>query len=493
MKTQDKVLEEILTKAKEIAPNFSWVSKTPQTDILSAGSPQFWALYTLVEYIKAITGFSNFGDITTLLKNNLKLILDLTTDELDSLLENDLDNLADLWGYERIEEQVAHGTFRFVFTSSNLVTIGEGVSIRSTAGINYKTSQLVTAIPSNKGDGYLSIDVLCESTESGVEGNVAEGSHFDLVDTSISNFSYAFPIEDINNGVSAETNTNFIERIQLTRAQRGVPSRTWLINTLLKDPRVYNLKIIGLGEENFYRSYGADVWIYGEEVPISIEESFTTESIEGTCAHVLKNVPLINKDPISEYPPGAYTFQVNELDPEGEEYGGSVNAIVYVSWSGACGVSEGTIKYKYDSTISDLQEMLVDPRYWLLGGRDVVLIKKAFGKYIDVNVRIKIEGGYIFNDVKSNVQHDLFVYIYGGLATSGVVYPRQTFVSEIQKSDLLNVVLDSEGVDQVNLSLFKMKFSDSTDWSGESLEFEYNQYPEIDITDEVSVVIEEMV
>jgi len=492
MKTKDEILKELLEEGKEKASNFSWVPKTPQADILTASSLQFWALHVLVEYVKSISGFDYFSDITTTLKNNLKSVLNLTDDELNALLEKDLDNLADLWDYTRIAEVSAHGSFRFVFTSSDSVTITTGTSIRSPTGIAYKTTQTLTLSPTNKGDGYLSIDILAKSEETGVEGNVAQGTYFELVDVALANFSFAFPIYDIENGVNKETDANFISRIQSTRAQRGIPSRTWLLNTLLEDPRVYAVKIVVLGDENFYRAYGADIWICAEEIPVTWEEDFITTSFEGKCVHILGKVPLINKDPIVSYPDLSYNYILTEFDSDGHEYGGSIDAIVYVSWDGACGVNAGPISYKYDSTIADLQEMLADPEYWLLGGRDVVLVKKAFGKYIDLNVRIKIESGYIFEDVKANVQQDLFAYIYGGLASNGTVYTRQTFIDELQKSDILNVILDSVGVDQVNVSLFKVKFSDSSDWSGETLEFEYNQYPEMTVTDSDSVVIEEM-
>lgn len=492
MKTKNKIIEELLEEAKTIASNFSWVPKTPQADILTASSLQFWSLHVLIEYIKSISGFDYFSDITATLRSNLKTVLNLTDDELDTLLENDLDNLADLWGFTRIAEVVAHGSFRFVFSSANPVTINEGITIRSPTGIDYKTTQTLSLTPTNKGDGYLSIDILCESEESGIEGNVAEDTYFELVDTSITGFSFAFPIYDIDNGVNKETDANFITRIQNNRAQRGVPSTTWLTNKLAEDPRVYDSKIVVLGDENFYRSYGADVWICAEEIPVTQEEDFITDSFEGVCAHILKKVPLINKDPIISYPDGIHTYTLTEFDSEGHEYGGSIDAIVYIAWNGGCGVNGGTMSYKYDSTIEDLQEMLVDPEYWILGGRDIVLIKKAFGKYIDLNVRIKVESGYIFEDVKANVQHDLFVFIYGGLASGGTIYARQTFIDEIQKSDMLDVMLDSKGVDQVNVSLFRIKFSDSSDWTQETLEFEYNQYPEMDVSDADSVVIEEM-
>jgi len=494
MKNQNEILQELLAYAKELAPNFSWVAKTPQSDILSATSPQFWALYFLIfEYVRSVSNFSAFSSITDSLKNNLKAILDLTDDELDSLLKSDLDNLASLWDYTRNSAQSAYGNFRFVFNAADVVSISEGLNIRSQNGITYQTSQAVTNAPNDKGDGYYSVDVYCESLEEGVQGNVAAETYFDLVNATLTNFEFAFPVNDIDNGVDEETNDDFITRIDSTRSQRGVGSLTWLENYLLMDPRVYDVNIQRLGDDYFYRSYGTDVWIYGEEDPVSRTEDFITENIGGDCGHILQKAPLIAVDPIESYPNGVNIFTLVRGDEEGYYNGYSIKALNHVLWNGNCGVNGGSITYYYDSTITDLQEILDTPSYWMMNSRDVVLLKKAFPKYLEIRVRIKIDTAYTFDIVRSNVRQDLFAFIYGGRTSNSVVYSKQTFVTEIQKSDILEVILDSVGVDQVNLSLFKVKKVDADVWAGETISFDFNEYPAVNVTNTDQVSILEMV
>jgi len=493
MKTQDEILEEILADAKEIAPNFSWVPKTPQSDILSATVPQFYGLRVLAAYIRSISSFDAFSVITTSLKNDLKNILDLTDAELDELLKTDLNNLASLWDYNRISAQSAYGNFRFVFSAADVAHIPEGVVIRSLNGITYETKQSLTTTPSDKGDGYYSVDVYCESLEDGVQGNISSESYFDLSGITLTNFEFAFPVNDIDNGVDEETNAEFISRMNSTRSQRGVGSLTWLENFLLMDARVYDVQIQKLGDADFYRSYGTDIWIYAEEDPVVQEEDFITENIGGECGHVLQKAPLISQDAIESYPNDTNVFTLTREDEEGYYNGYSIKALNYVLWDGNCGVNGGPINYYSDSTITDLQEILNTPTYWMMNSRDVVLLKKAMPSYLEVRVRVKIESAYTFDIVQSNIKQDLFVYIYGGRTSNSVVHTKKKFVENIQKSDILDVILDSKGVDQVNLSLFKVKKVDADEWAGETIIFEFNEFPAINVSNSDQVVITEMV
>jgi len=284
---------------------------------------------------------------------------------------------------------------------------------------------------------------------------------------------YAYSYYDINNGVDEESDSSFVTRVRSNRLQHGVGSKSWLYNKILSDPRVYDISIQGLantnetdptGRSRFERDYGIDIWVQALETRHIITENFMPD--ENDC-HTFKSLPIVDYDIVQ-------TVDMSLARTE-SAYDRSTYEVIKVRYSGA-GVDPANVVYTVDETIQDLQESVLDPQYWLLGGREQIFIKKAYQVYLDVYVKIHLEGGYTFDDVESDVRSDIFKFIEGGTTSAGVTYTKKKLEETIDKSDLLEVILAVDGVDRADLDSYSMGRHDGKFSTSDPIPTNYNEF-----------------
>lgn len=429
------ILNDMIAAGRIANPYRSWEARSPEADILTAGASEFAIQYTHLDYVRNLVTLSGYEKLQSDggLRSALMTIWGVTETELDSIFQTDLDNYAELYGLTRHSSSKATGTLQLTFADGNIVTIPKGTKFISVARRKeYITVEEINRSPSLI-NGLYTIRVMVECTESGADGNIALGSYL-IPENSIAKLSQTIVPVSIVNGEDTETNVDFVARIRLARTSRGVGSRTWLRNLLLADERVYDVWLNAKGDTGFERPTGIDAWVYAKESPVS-----TSDTMKGTSGYNPEFQPLIDENPI-------ITPNYVLTKDEGN-YKGSVDALDSIA-----GAEGATVEYYYDKTIRDLQLKVEDADNWLLGGRRIVLVKKAK----PVSLLFKIKVYYVFGSdvatVKENITNNLFYFLVGGTTSYGEEFDRLGLGVKIDKSDLLNVVLETEGVDRVDIT-----------------------------------------
>lgn len=455
-----EILETMLSVARENFPQLSWVPNSPEVDILVPTLYGFRDCYVLVDYVKLLTNLNGYIKLSTdkSLRSMLMEVLNIDEVQLDTLLREDLDNFAETyWLGTRKGGVKAKGPVLLTFMNDNPVTIPKGTKFVSVLRKKeYVTIESVNnRVPVNE-NGVFVLRVFVECTEVGSDGNIIAGAVL-VPEQKINNLIKCEVACNITNGEDIESNIDFVNRIKVGRISKGVGSRSYLRSLILSDPRVYDVYISTKGSNDFYRPLGVDVWVYAQETPRPV-----TEVVKVSNNYVLEQQPLIDENPIL-----TSGYILNIVD---NSYARSVEAVDSVS-----GPADQAITYYVDDTIRSLQMKVEDLDNWLLGGRRLVLIKKAKRVKINLSVKLYCSFGYIVDEVRESVRDNLLCFFVGGTTTYGEKFKRKLLGATIDKSDVLRVIVNTEGVDRVDLSSFEVKREDSSE-SPDSIVLEKNEY-----------------
>jgi len=458
------IINDLITQGKSVRPDWSWTPKSPESDLVTVPASEFARENLLVDYVRLLTRLDGYKtlEVDTNIRNNLMEIWNLTETELDEFLYQDLDNFADIWGLTRNGGSKARGPIELVFSNNNPVTIPIGTKfISSLRRKEYLTIESVSSVTPILEDGRYIIRVFVECTVEGNDGNIVEGSVMQPV-TKITNLIRAEVPVNIENGEDKESNSDFVDRIKLARISRGVGSRSYLRSLVLSDSRVYDVYLHALGDTGFDRPQGIDVWVYAQETPRAV-----SETVKAPSDYVLETQPLIEEDPIIT---SGYT-----LNRDSKSYSRSVEALDKVT-----GTYNQTISYYVDDTIRDLQMVVEDDDNYLLGGRRLVLIKKAHKVKLDFSIKLYTVFGYDVDDVKTDIQNNLLYFFVGGTTSYGETFSRKLLDQDIDKSDVLQVVTRTPGVDRVSITgstAFKVIRNDGLYPNRDPVPIEFYEYP----------------
>ena len=430
MRSSDEIVADLIESGKSVAGYLNFIPKTPQGDIITIVASEFSRAYTVSEYVKKLSRLDGYTELDNdeSLRALLMTALDLTEAELNALLKSDLDNFASMWNITRKPASVASGAVALSFSSSSSVTITKGSRFQNVTTLKYyKIRDSITGVSPVMagGDTSYKIYVMLESEDTGTAGNVIAGSTFRSV-SSISNFLSASNPLAFDNGIDEESNTDFVTRIKLSRESDGVGSKAYIRKLMLSDARVYSVWLNAKGEQWFERPWGIDIWVQAAQTA-TISTAVTGDN------NVLVNAPLISANIPVTSDTGWYSHSTFELNKS----------------------TSSIISYYYDQTVRDLQGMIEDADNWLLGGQSLCLVK--MGKRVPIDIRAKVFYIYstdpTFKDtVDVNIANNLLLFFTGGKTTYGTKFSRKLLGVDPDKSDILNVILDTDGVDRIELS-----------------------------------------
>lgn len=431
MRSSDEIVSDLIASGKSVAPYLNWCPKSVQGDMISIVASEFSRAYTVSEYVKKLSRLDGYTELDNdeSLRSLLMTALNLTEVELNALLKSDLDNFASMWTYIRKPAMPASGAVVLSFsTNSSQITITKGSRFQNVTTLKYYTLRdSVTGVTPvmAAGETDFKIYVMLESEDDGTAGNVIAGSTFRSVSSIINFITSTNPLA-FDNGIDEETNTEFVTRIKLSRTSKGVGSKSYIRSLMLSDARVFSVWLNAKGEQWFERPWGIDIWVQAAQTATA------STSLVGTSL-VLEHAPLISSVGAVVVDVGWYrnsTFEVNRAVAP-------------------------AITYYYDSTIRDLQGMIEDADNWLLGGQSLCLVKMAKQVAIDVNAKVF----YIYSTdptfkdtVDANIAANLLLFFTGGRSSYGKKFSRKLLGVDIDKSDILNVILDTDGVDRVELT-----------------------------------------
>ena len=398
----------------------------------------------LADYVSMLTRLTGYEKLATdtSIRNALMDTLEITEIQLDELLQTDLNNYAEVWGILRTIGAKAKGPIKYVFSNDNPVSIPESTKLTSIQRRKeYTTIEPITGRIPTLENGLYIIRCFIECIAIGNDGNITAGSIL-LPDVKINNLVKCEIDVNIENGEDVESNVDFVARIRLARFSRGVGSRSYLRNLLLADSRVYDVWLNAKGDSGFDRPLGIDAWVYAQETPKVVSE---TAKIH--YGYILESQPLIDGDAIIT---GGYV-----LVRDTNSYERSVESVDNIS-----GPSPQTIQYYTDDTIRSLQLDVEDQDRWLLGGRRLVLIKKALKVEIDFSIKLYVVFNAVVSTIKTNIENNLLCYFAGGTTTYGETFSRTNLGKNVEKSDVLNIILNTENVDRVDLNSFRVRRND---------------------------------
>jgi len=463
-RSSTEIVESLIEEGKIQRPDWSWAPKSPEADIVVATGSEFARENIITDYIRYLTRLDGYAELATntTLRSALMEVWSLTEDELDAFLEDDLDNFADTWGLiTRNGGSYAKGPVTLVFSNNNPVLIVEGTKFISVLRRKeYLTVEEISSVTPTLTDGRYIIRCFVQCSVIGNDGNITANSVMQP-ETKINNFIRAEVSVDVDNGEGKENNVDFVERIKQSRLSRGAGSRSFLRTLLLDDDRVYDIYLNARGDTGFNRPQGIDAWVYAQETPKAISEK--TKRGHG---YTLETQPLIDDSPIIT---SGYT-----LTRDKQEYRGSVEALDNVH-----GADNSTIEYYIDDTIRSLQLKVEDQDNWILGGRRIVLVKKAQKVKIDISFRLYITFGSVLSTVKSAINNNLLYFFSGGTTNYGEKFTRKLIDADIDKSDILNIVTNTEGVDRINLVTFSVVRNDGLYPNRDPLPTFYYEFPSL--------------
>jgi hypothetical protein len=88
-----------------------------------------------------------------------------------------------------------------------------------------------------------------------------------------------------------------------------------------------------------------------------------------------------------------------------------------------------------------------------------LLFKRANELEVDISMSVKLFSGYVDSEVQDIIESDLSILFLGGIDSNGIERLPYKLGQKIDKSDILNVILDVEGVDSVDIETYTTKIN----------------------------------
>lgn len=435
-KTKEEILKELIERAKSEADYLNWVPKSVQSDLfLGLFSSISYSLSVLSEYVKRVGTLSGLEDLCkdTVFQEALAEVLNLSEDDLTSLLKKDVDNLLEAYGFPRRLGRKASGIVRFYFSSNDPVTIPRGTRVYTSPPLSknyYTVVEIKNKVPNppSGSSPYYWIDVLVEAESPGFSYNVLAKS-IRYADISIPSLKYVENPGNFCNGRDEEDNLSYIERVKKLRYFQRAGTVQFLYNAISENFPVFDICIIPLGNVFLQRPYGLDIYIISEE-----ELETVTETVNYLPFYFSRQ-PVVE---ILEYPPGDIVWKKSEFP---SPYYRSVYSDERLEGTLTSG---GSVIYHSNSLVRRIQRYIdtFDATY---GPRKNFVVKE--GRKLLANIFVKLEPlpNYTFSGVCLAVRNNLFQY-----------FSKFKFGQILEVSDILKIILNTEGVDRVDLDSFSV-------------------------------------
>ena len=366
---------------------------------------------------------------------------------LDTAADAQLDVLGKNWGVVRKAARPALGTITFYTAnapvSDIVIPVNTVVSTQATStasGVQFQTTQTVTMYASLAGSylniatGRYEISTSIVALQAGNSGLISANT-ISILTTTVSGIAGCYNPSDTFAATPQESTLSLSTRIGTQLTGNNVSSSDGYLNAVLANANVDDALVIGHGETGRDAVCAVDIYVKG--VLISIQTDvfllpFQTmvlsqqPTIPGSVSNVLSSVSgSVN---------GALWTQAIDTSTNR----GSVAAQDAIYWATPLNSTYGAIyvTYNYNSLVSQLQAIFSNPNKDVLDTN--VLVKWAQELLIDATFNIKVITGFdastVITAVKTAVITLLNAYTIG---------------QEVQQSDIIQVIVNTPGVDDV--------------------------------------------
>lgn len=402
---------------------------------------------------------------------NLELIAN--NQVIDSADDNSLVKLASNFGLTRKPAVVATGSVTFYRTTTPgaPITIPAGTTISTQATLNdpaeqFATTQTVqlTASDFNATTGRYEKSAPVAASLPGAKGNVAQQTIVALVQ-SISGITGVVNSNATSGGADQESITALRTRLKTKLLGNNVGTRNGYFNLVLSQSAVSDAKTVSFSDSGSKRTQigSVDVFIKGKQSS-QVIETFTF--FAGNQIYTPLNQPAdVNVTTTAIGEATKSSTLVKDVDWKWDfdtgAYGGSTRAQNNVRWlfqSGSNRPLDGelvTLTYTYNSLIPTIQTLLLADNNKVVGAD--ILAKWGRERSINVTASIKVLPGFTFSTVQSSVVTSLTTFLNSF-----------TFGQAVQKADVVKQIVDTSGVDDVNLTTLTISSAD-TDLNADSL------------------------
>lgn len=423
-------------------------------------------------------------------QDRLRYALNYTFQEVQQFISTTLDNLVSNWNELRKTAQKSKGYLRLYFNDSSDVTLPVGLLFETSKGISFQNTNSFTSFTPfyDSIEGLYYIDTAIQSSLTGQSNNVEAGSINKIV-SSTSGLVKIINLERTKFGKEIETDLQLIDRVRTSWQSRNTTVLSGFVRKLYNYPGIVDLSVVMAGDEEQVRNEknAVDIYILSETKSQLKQDIFNTLSARysweriddeinyetyptlydstGTSSFKLLSQPVTSIIDVSysNAPNGTYTPITSSsyeiFNDTESSFGQSIRGHDYIKVQNNALPDNQWLKvnYNYDRLFKDLQSLFLSYDNAIIGAD--LLFKRANELEVDISMSVKLFSGYVDSEVQDIIESDLSILFLGGIDSNGIERLPYKLGQKIDKSDILNVILDVEGVDSVDIETYTTKIN----------------------------------
>ena len=315
----------------------------------------------------------------------------------------------------------------------------------TTQPVTFRTTQTVTMYSGlalsyyNPNTNKYEINIPIEAVNGGDNGNVGAGTIV-VISTPIPGIDGGYNAFVTSGGLNTETGQQFANRLSTVLAGLNIGTTAGYKSFILDQNNVDDVLIVS-GEATGRSDYGAvDIYVKGEVFRNFSEEfSATTSPYPDFVFSKQPIITTVTPNVISSVS-GVLPLISWQINKDSGNYAGSILAQDSLHWNTAIGTASGSVivTYQYNGLIEDLQSSLGTTNEDVINSN--TLIKWATEIPIDVTASIRLISGFTSSDVITIVENTIANF-----------FSTYAIGQTIQQSELIAVIQDTAGVDDVSV------------------------------------------
>jgi len=454
LKTTDQIIAALIATVNSNDSSIDTSVGTIFRDVtIDTVAIEFGRIYTVLQYVIYVQSLDGFETIIndSIFREELRVALginqttglDWTADEIDTMIEGHLDDLAGNFNITRRAASYATGIQRFYSNSPGTMTISQGstVETNTTPAISYAVDTTVTATPSVEGSLYY-LDVNCTAAASGISSNVIAAS-VSIVNPPITGVSGTTNKLAYQGGTVEETNQELINRIRIKWSGINLNTKNGYNSAVQVTTGVSDSLVLTYSDTDMLRlePSAVDIYIKGNtNVQRSDDLIYTLTDL---------SIPLPYQPVVSVTSVvvgGVTKVEGTDYDTVLDTtsvYAGSYQAlskIVFITGKQPVIGTTVTVSYIYNSLVATCQAIFA------LAANDIVnsnvLVKQATAVLINVAGTVVRLSSYTAAAVELSVETALATFINA-----------KTLGESINYSDIIALMDGTAGVDKVVVPL----------------------------------------
>lgn len=427
-------------------------------------------------------------------QQRLREALNYTLTELKAQIKRDINNLVGNWNIIRTPAKASRGYIRLYSESPSALTFNAGQQV----GTIDDSATFVTlngfsnVVPNYSAEvGLYYVDCPIECTLVGSAGNQTVG-RIRRLKSSISGITSCNNLEKTLFGSDEESDIALISRARTSWRSRNNNVLGGLLDTVNNYPGVIDTSVIFYGNELMKRNARGAVDVYliaenkiqtAEVVANSVSARYVYEVLNDETTFEVYPPPFSSDNLLRFKLPSQPVLEISNVAYK-TTVGGSytnINNANYQLIKDSTGVfaysvqgndtleivgniipdnSFVKITYTYNRLLRDLQA-LVDVNLSRIPGADI-LFKLGTELAVEVIATPYVFANYVPAEVYQVMSSDLNIFFEGGTDSNGIERPGFKLGETLDKSDLLGVLLDVEGVDRISLDNFIVRVNQQT-------------------------------